>query len=427
MEGQRRHALRKPFGNEDGHERNDRLAPAPPLARTARNDRSRAERRRDRDPAGDRLARARSRQARALAIHRVRGRRARAGRAHRARTQLADDPALDEAAQAIERTRFSHAPLVVAVVSRAAPHVKIPEWEQVLSAGAACMNLVIAAHALGYAAGWLASGAPTIGASARRSASPSASASPASSISAGRNSSGRIAAPRAFRGSLPVSGLMGQLRLKESFLFYETRQRDKSLFAARSLQGHRRATRPIGSISTRSRDGTDQSGACSFTSTPLRPRRRSSASRARGSDSAAFARDSGEFVVNLASYGSAAGRLARPRPLCRAGRANSPIAGLTMAPCRLVDSAPRRRKPRRDGVQGRRGRRAEEPSGRGDRQLPRSRRGRRVPYRRRVHPRGVFDTVAVRSLARCGYQDYAMVDALIALARPPGGGGSGAA
>jgi nitroreductase len=42
------------------------------------------------------------------------------------------------------------APLVIAVVSRAAPHVKIPEWEQVLSAGAAAMNLVTAAHALGY-------------------------------------------------------------------------------------------------------------------------------------------------------------------------------------------------------------------------------------------------------------------------------------
>jgi len=41
------------------------------------------------------------------------------------------------------------------VVSRAAPHVKIPEWEQVLSAGAAAMNLVTAAHALGYAANWI--------------------------------------------------------------------------------------------------------------------------------------------------------------------------------------------------------------------------------------------------------------------------------
>ena len=54
-----------------------------------------------------------------------------------------------------ERQRLARAPLVVAVVSRAAPHVKIPEWEQVLSAGAAAMNLVIAAHALGYAANWI--------------------------------------------------------------------------------------------------------------------------------------------------------------------------------------------------------------------------------------------------------------------------------
>jgi nitroreductase len=56
---------------------------------------------------------------------------------------------------AFERARLARAPLVVAVVSRAAPHVKIPEWEQVLSAGAAAMNLVTAAHALGYAANWI--------------------------------------------------------------------------------------------------------------------------------------------------------------------------------------------------------------------------------------------------------------------------------
>jgi nitroreductase len=54
-----------------------------------------------------------------------------------------------------ERGRFTRAPLVVAVVSRAAPHVKIPEWEQVMSSGAAAMNLVIAANALGFAAAWL--------------------------------------------------------------------------------------------------------------------------------------------------------------------------------------------------------------------------------------------------------------------------------
>jgi len=54
-----------------------------------------------------------------------------------------------------ERKRLARAPLVVAVVSRAGPHVKIPEWEQQLSAGAACMSLVIAAHAMGYAASWI--------------------------------------------------------------------------------------------------------------------------------------------------------------------------------------------------------------------------------------------------------------------------------
>jgi nitroreductase len=54
-----------------------------------------------------------------------------------------------------ERNRLARAPLVVAVVSRAGPHAKIPEWEQLLSSGAAATNLVIAANALGFAASWL--------------------------------------------------------------------------------------------------------------------------------------------------------------------------------------------------------------------------------------------------------------------------------
>jgi nitroreductase len=68
--------------------------------------------------------------------------------------RLTDKPDLDEPAQSGELKRFARAPLVVGVVSRAAPHVKIPEWEQVLSAGAVCMNMIVAAGALGYAATW---------------------------------------------------------------------------------------------------------------------------------------------------------------------------------------------------------------------------------------------------------------------------------
>lgn len=56
---------------------------------------------------------------------------------------------------AFERARLARAPLVIAVVSRAGPHVKIPEWEQQLSAGASAMSLVFAAYALGYAASWI--------------------------------------------------------------------------------------------------------------------------------------------------------------------------------------------------------------------------------------------------------------------------------
>jgi nitroreductase len=67
----------------------------------------------------------------------------------------ANNPQATDDQIAFERARLARAPLVIAVISRAGPHVKIPQWEQQLSSGAAAMNLVIAAHALGYAASWL--------------------------------------------------------------------------------------------------------------------------------------------------------------------------------------------------------------------------------------------------------------------------------
>ena len=67
----------------------------------------------------------------------------------------ADNPEAPPARLDAERKRLGLAPTVVAVVSRAATHVKIPEWEQLMSAGAATMNLVIAANALGFATSWL--------------------------------------------------------------------------------------------------------------------------------------------------------------------------------------------------------------------------------------------------------------------------------
>jgi nitroreductase len=55
----------------------------------------------------------------------------------------------------VERTRFSRAPLVVAVVSSPVAHPAAPEWEQVLSAGAVCLNLLHASAAMGFGGQWI--------------------------------------------------------------------------------------------------------------------------------------------------------------------------------------------------------------------------------------------------------------------------------
>lgn len=75
-------------------------------------------------------------------------------------------PDLSETEIKEDETWFTRAPLVIALVSRAGPHVKIPQWEQELSAGAAGMNLLNAAHALGFGAQWL-TGWPAYDADAR--------------------------------------------------------------------------------------------------------------------------------------------------------------------------------------------------------------------------------------------------------------------
>ncbi len=68
---------------------------------------------------------------------------------------LERDPSLDAQTREFEATRFTRVPVVIAIASRPQVHPKIPQWEQVLSAGAAGMNLLIAANALGFDAQWI--------------------------------------------------------------------------------------------------------------------------------------------------------------------------------------------------------------------------------------------------------------------------------
>ena len=65
------------------------------------------------------------------------------------------DPAATPAHHQKEN-EFAHYPgQLVVLVSAPVPGHKIPPWEQELSCGAAGMNLLTAAHALGYVGGWL--------------------------------------------------------------------------------------------------------------------------------------------------------------------------------------------------------------------------------------------------------------------------------
>ena len=55
-----------------------------------------------------------------------------------------------------EAARFLRAPVIVAVISSPRQDAKAtPQWEQILSAGAVCQNLVVAADASGFATCWI--------------------------------------------------------------------------------------------------------------------------------------------------------------------------------------------------------------------------------------------------------------------------------
>ncbi len=54
-----------------------------------------------------------------------------------------------------ERNRFLRAPVVIGVISSTTLEHRTPEWEQVLTAGAVCQNMLLAACAYGFASQWL--------------------------------------------------------------------------------------------------------------------------------------------------------------------------------------------------------------------------------------------------------------------------------
>ena len=185
------------------------------------------------------------------------------------------------------------------------------------------------------------------------------------------------------------------------------------------------APRPIGWISTRSPDGRINLAPYSFFNAFSSVPPIVGFSSEGWKDSATFARESGEFVANLASLDLLQANerdlraLAARRQRIRRGRP-------AMAPCRLVSRAARRASPCGDGMQGRRRRELKSLARRDAGIISCSARSSRFHIDDAFIKNGRFDTAAAKPLARCGYQDYAAVEALFTLARPPGGEGRGA-
>lgn len=81
--------------------------------------------------------------------------RARMGEVFAAACLEEDDPTASEVRLATERDRFMRAPVVIALISSVKEKPGVPEFEQVLSAGAVGLNTCLAANALGFGSQWL--------------------------------------------------------------------------------------------------------------------------------------------------------------------------------------------------------------------------------------------------------------------------------
>ena len=203
-------------------------------------------------------------------------------------------------------------------------------------------------------------------------------------------------------------------------LFYEPKLRDKALLPHDPMKAIV-APRPIGWISTRALDGRVNLAPYSFfTAFSTSPAILGFSSEGM-KDSATFASESGEFVANLASFDLFHQMSETSAPLPR-GLSEFVHAGLTMAECRLV-KAPR----------------VAEAHTAFECKLIRVIQLERatgepldnflvlgevvgVHIDERLIVNGRFDTAAAKPLARCGYQDYAVIEKVIPLPRPAGGG-----
>lgn len=202
--------------------------------------------------------------------------------------------------------------------------------------------------------------------------------------------------------------------------FFEPDSRDKALFPWDPFKGVV-VPRPIGWISSMSKSGQVNLAPYSFFNGVLsRPRIVSFCSETE-KDAAAFAIESGEFAWSMATWELRDKMNATSEGLPR-GQSEFEFAGLATAPCRLVRAPRVADSPAAMECRVTQVVRVLDVDGRET--------GGVVVYGQvvgmhideRCMKDGRFDLAAVKPIARCGYDEYTVVERVFAMTRPAGGG-----
>jgi flavin reductase (DIM6/NTAB) family NADH-FMN oxidoreductase RutF len=203
-------------------------------------------------------------------------------------------------------------------------------------------------------------------------------------------------------------------------IFFEPESRDRALLPWDPFKGVV-VPRPIGWISSMSKAGQVNLAPYSFFNGVLsRPRIVSFCSETE-KDAAAFAIESGEFCWSMATWALRGQMNATSAGLPR-GQSEFEYAGLATAPCRLIRAPRVADSPAAMECRVTQVVRVRDVDGRET--------GGVVVYGQvvgmhldeRYVKDGRFDLAAVRPIARCGYDEYAVVERVFSMTRPAGGG-----
>ncbi|MHB8884446.1 MAG: flavin reductase family protein [Methylovirgula sp.] len=200
-------------------------------------------------------------------------------------------------------------------------------------------------------------------------------------------------------------------------MFYEPQARDKSLLPHDPFKALI-APRPIGWISTLSRAGAVNLAPYSFFNAICDQPPMVMFSSNGKKDSATFAEESGEFVWNMATFALREQMNATSASLPR-GESEFAFAKLAMAPSRCVAPPRVAASPASLECKVSDVFRLKDMTGAATENYLVFGQVVGVHIDEAFIKNGIVDTAAMQPIARCGYMDYAVVDELFALARPP--------